>query len=114
MWRKRGPSGIFLGRYVAQLPIRTRNRDRTGAVAAVINIMRLHQVMLRRVTLRAAQSLRLRVSAMSGGGRQPQARTRKKLTCRMELRWPVNLAWLPVRSVQIAVTSMSPVFRQEP
>ena len=114
MWRKRVPSGIFLGRYVAQLPTQMRNRDRTGAVGAVISIMRLHQAMLQMVTLRAARSLHLRVSRMSGGRRQPRAPTCKKPTCRMELRWPVNQAWLPVRLRQIAGTSMSPVFRQEP
>jgi len=88
-WRKRDHSWISLGQSAAQSPTRKRSRDRTGAV---ISIMRLRRAMLRIVRLRAAQSLRLRVSAMSGGRRQPRARTSKKLSCRMELPSPVNQA----------------------
>ena len=105
MWRARGPSEIFLGRYVAQSRTRMRRRDRTGAAGAVTSIMRLRRVMLRILRLWTAQSLRLRGSGMSGGRRQLRARASKKLSCRMELPFPVNQAWLPVRSRQIAVTS---------
>src|SRR5436309_8537977 len=85
MLRKQGLSEIFLERYVAQSRPRMRSRDSTGAVGAVISIMRLRRAMLRIVRLRAVQSLRLRDSAMSGGRGQPRARSSKKLGCRMEL-----------------------------
>ena len=92
MWRAQGPFEIFLERYVAQSRARMRRRDRTGAVGAVISIMKLHRAMLRIVRLQSAQCLRLRVSAISGGRRQRRARASKKLSCRMELPSPVNQA----------------------
>jgi hypothetical protein len=64
MWRMQGPSEISLERYVAQSRTRMRRRDRTGAVGAVISIMKLHRAMLRIVRLREAQSLRLQVGPM--------------------------------------------------
>ena len=43
MWRTQGPFEISLQRYVAQSRTRMRRRDLTGAVGAVISLMRLRR-----------------------------------------------------------------------
>src|SRR5213594_95051 len=87
-----GPFRDFFERYVAQSRTRMRRRDRTGAVGALISIMRLHRAMLRILKLRPAQSLRLQVDLMCAWQRQPQAPISKKLICSMELPSPENQA----------------------
>ena len=89
---KAGPFRDFFRALRSAIAPPMRSRDSTGAVGAVISIMRLRRAMLRIVRLRAVQSLRLRDSAMSGGRGQPRARSSKKLGCRMELSSPVNQA----------------------
>jgi hypothetical protein len=113
MLRMQSRSGISLERYVAQSHPRRRSRDRTGAVGKLVSIMRLHRARLRIIRLRARQCLRLRVSARSGGRRQPRSRPSKKLSCRMELPSPENQDWLRVRSRQTTVTSTFSVFDAE-
>ena len=110
MRRKRGPSKIFSGRYVAQSLTRKRRRGRTGAR---ISVKRLRQAMLRIVRLRKRQPLRRRGSPTSGGRRQARSRATKKSTYRTELRCRENQVWLQVRSHRMPVTFKSSVFRRE-
>jgi hypothetical protein len=74
MRRKRGPSKIFSGRYVAQSLTRKRRRGPTGAR---ISVERLRLAMLRIVRRRASQPLRRRASPASGGRRQGRSRATK-------------------------------------
>ena len=87
MRRKRGPSKIFSGRYVAQSLTRKRRR---GPTEARISVERLRQAMLRIVRRRASKPLRRWTSPMFGGRRQARSRATKKLAYPTELRCKEN------------------------
>jgi len=89
MWRKPGPSETFLERYVARPRIQARSSDRTGAV---VSIMKLRRAMFRIVRLRAAQSLRLRMSIMSVWRSQPRRRNKERAISPLEFPCRANKA----------------------
>src|SRR5881392_2335391 len=118
--RKRDLSRTFLGPYATQWRALHQSHGRRNRARRVVSrIMRLRQAMLQmllivRLHQVRLQPLHLRIGTTSGWRRQPLPGKTERTICLMEFPFRENKAWLPVRSRQTVVTSMSGVFRPEP